>query len=184
VSLGQRFVVTVEGIDHTVIVERSAEATIASTGLVARIGERVFEVADGPEGTLLVRAAGASAQVRVHLDGLARPESAHAAGRTFALRTRSAREAAVEAARAAGAAAIGDGVIRAPMPGRVVRVLVAIGDEVAADAPLFIVEAMKMENEVRAPAAGRVTRVGVAAGDTVESGQVLGELSAELARAA
>jgi len=174
VSLGERFVVTVDGIDHTVIVERSVDAT----PLRARIGERVYELSAGPEGTFLVRPEGSCAQVRVHLDGGARPESAHAGGRTFPLHTRSAREAALEAARAAGSAAIGDGVIRAPMPGRVVRVLVAVGIEVAADTPLIIVEAMKMENEVRAPAGGRVSSIAVAPTDTVEAGQILCELTA------
>ena len=174
-SAGQRFVVTVEGIDHMVIVEASADAT----NMVARVGERVFELGRGPEDTLLVRAEGSSAHVRVHLDGGVRPESAHAAGRTFALRTRSAREAAIEAARAAASGGIGDGVIRAPMFGRVVRVLVEVGEEVAADAPLLIVEAMKMENEVRAPAAGHVASIAVAPAETVEAGQILCELRAE-----
>jgi glutaconyl-CoA/methylmalonyl-CoA decarboxylase subunit gamma len=179
VSAGQRFVVNVEGIDHVVIVEPSADAT----HMRARVGERTFELSHGPHDTLLVRAESSSAHVAVHIDDSMRPESAHAAGRTFALRTRSAREAAAEAARAAASGGIGDGVIRAPMPGRVVRVLVAIGDEVAADAPLFIVEAMKMENEVRAPAAGHVASIAVGPADTVEAGQILCELRAEPATA-
>ncbi len=49
------------------------------------------------------------------------------------------------------------------MPGRVVRVLVAPGDEVAARQPVVVVEAMKMENELRSPKAGRVKDVAVAA---------------------
>lgn len=173
-SLGQRFTVGVDGIDHTVIVERSDDATRRRV----RVGDRVFEVADGPGGSVLVRPEGTAAQVRVVLDGSARPESAHASGHTFALHTRSAREAALEAARAAASGAMGDGVVRAPMPGRVVKVLATVGEDVAADAPLFIVEAMKMENEVRAPGAGKIARIAVAPGDTVESNQVLGELTA------
>ena len=50
------------------------------------------------------------------------------------------------------------------MPGRVVRVLVAPGDEVEARQPIVVVEAMKMENELRSPKAGRVKDVRVAAG--------------------
>ena len=67
----------------------------------------------------------------------------------------------------------GDVPIVAPMPGRVVRVLVAVGDEVAARQGLVVVEAMKMENELRAPRAGRVKDVSVAPGTSVEAGRVL-----------
>ena len=67
----------------------------------------------------------------------------------------------------------GQVTITAPMPGRVVRVLVAPGDEVAARQGVVVVEAMKMENELRAPRAGRVKEVSVAAGASVEAGRVL-----------
>jgi biotin carboxyl carrier protein len=59
------------------------------------------------------------------------------------------------------------------MPGRVVRVLVGPGDEVAARQGVVVVEAMKMENELRAPRAGRVKEIAVAAGASVEAGRVL-----------
>ena len=59
------------------------------------------------------------------------------------------------------------------MPGRVVRVLVAPGDEVAARQPVVVVEAMKMENELRSPKAGRVKDVAVTEGASVEAGRVL-----------
>jgi biotin carboxyl carrier protein len=63
--------------------------------------------------------------------------------------------------------------ISAPMPGKVVKVLVAPGDEVAARQGLVVIEAMKMENELRAPRAGRVKDVHVAEGDLVEAGRLL-----------
>jgi biotin carboxyl carrier protein len=59
------------------------------------------------------------------------------------------------------------------MPGRVVRVLVEPGDEVAVRQGVVVVEAMKMENELRSPKAGRVKDVSVKAGDSVEAGRVL-----------
>jgi biotin carboxyl carrier protein len=59
------------------------------------------------------------------------------------------------------------------MPGRVVRLLVARGDEVNARQPIVVVEAMKMENELRSPKAGRVKDVMVMAGESVEAGRVL-----------
>jgi predicted deacylase len=61
----------------------------------------------------------------------------------------------------------------APMPGRVVRVLVAAGDQVDARQPVVVVEAMKMENELRAPRAGHVREIAVTPGTSVEAGRVL-----------
>jgi biotin carboxyl carrier protein len=63
--------------------------------------------------------------------------------------------------------------MRAMMPGRVVSVLVQIGDEVKADQGVLVVEAMKMENELKSPKAGKVTEVKVVAGQTVEKGELL-----------
>lgn len=67
----------------------------------------------------------------------------------------------------------GEQKIVAPMPGRVMRVLVAAGDRVDIRQPLVVVEAMKMENELRSPKAGTVKEVSVAPGASVESGRVL-----------
>ncbi len=61
----------------------------------------------------------------------------------------------------------------APMPGKVVRVLVKPGDPVAARQGVVVVEAMKMENELRAPRAGTVGAVHAAEGASVEAGTVL-----------
>ena len=65
------------------------------------------------------------------------------------------------------------GGLAAPMPGKVVKVLVASGQEVAAGAALVVLEAMKMEHTVRASAAGVVRHVHVAAGDQVDADQLL-----------
>jgi biotin carboxyl carrier protein len=72
-----------------------------------------------------------------------------------------------------GTHARGEQAVVAPMPGRVVRLLVSRGDDVAARQGVVVVEAMKMENELRAPRAGRVKEVTVAAGASVEAGRVL-----------
>jgi biotin carboxyl carrier protein len=69
------------------------------------------------------------------------------------------------------------GVIKALMPGRVVRVLVAKGETVRKGAGLLILEAMKMENEIQAPADGVVEEVLVEPGQTVESGAELMHIS-------
>ncbi|HJQ24237.1 MAG TPA: biotin/lipoyl-containing protein [Blastocatellia bacterium] len=63
--------------------------------------------------------------------------------------------------------------LTAPMPGKVVRVLRAAGDEVAAGQGVVVVEAMKMQNEIKSPKAGHVTEVRVSEGATVVANQVL-----------
>ena len=67
----------------------------------------------------------------------------------------------------------GEQRVVAPMPGRVVRVLVKAGDEVAARQGLVVIEAMKMENELASPKAGKVKEVAVTEGASVESGRLL-----------
>ena len=67
----------------------------------------------------------------------------------------------------------GPASVVAPMPGRIVKLLVAPGDAVTARQGLLVVEAMKMENELRAPRAGTVTAVRVAEGASVEANAVL-----------
>jgi biotin carboxyl carrier protein len=79
-----------------------------------------------------------------------------------------ARGASLPARHAAGPARL-----VAPMPGRVVRVLEAPGAEVAAGQGLFVIEAMKMENELKAPRAGRLQEVAVREGQAVEAGALL-----------
>jgi len=63
--------------------------------------------------------------------------------------------------------------IVAPMPGKVIRVLVNAGDEVEAGQGLVVVEAMKMQNEIRSPKKGKVERLQVKEGQNVNAGEVL-----------
>jgi biotin carboxyl carrier protein len=71
------------------------------------------------------------------------------------------------------ARADGPAILKASMPGRVVRVLVAKGDAVAAHQGVLVVEAMKMQNEIQSPKDGRVRELRVAPGDTVSAGDIL-----------
>ena len=80
---------------------------------------------------------------------------------------------ASEEGTAPAAQATGPQRVTAPMPGKVVRVLVKPGDEVKARQGLVVVEAMKMENELRAARDGRVRDVAVAEGQSVDAGAVL-----------
>ena len=75
--------------------------------------------------------------------------------------------------RDALAAAGGPEKILSQMPGKVVRVTVAEGDEVEAGAGLLVIEAMKMENEISSEKGGKVTKLAVSPGDTVEAGTLL-----------
>lgn len=63
--------------------------------------------------------------------------------------------------------------IIAPMPGKVIRLLVKVGDEVEAGQGLVVVEAMKMQNEIRSPKKGKVERLQAKEGQPVNAGDVL-----------
>ncbi|HEY8860502.1 MAG TPA: biotin/lipoyl-containing protein [Candidatus Limnocylindria bacterium] len=82
-------------------------------------------------------------------------------------------ERAVAAGRAGGRAADARQEIRAPMPGLLKRVHVAVGSTVSEGDALVTLEAMKMENELRAAHAGTVTQVAVGEGTKVEGGALL-----------
>ena len=66
-----------------------------------------------------------------------------------------------------------DGTITAPMQGTILKVMVAEGDEVAADQTVVVLEAMKMENNIATTTAGTVKELKVAEGDTVGTGDVI-----------
>ena len=115
----------------------------------------------GREGrTLVARRDGESWSMLV--DG-ARIDAQVLTNRDLALRT---------AARKAGGSKAG-GILKAPMPGLVVRVLVEERARVEAGQPLLVLEAMKMENVLKAPGPGTVTSIHVTAGARVEKGAPL-----------
>ena len=67
-------------------------------------------------------------------------------------------------------------IIRSPMPGKIVKILVTEGDVVEVGQTVIIVSAMKMESEFKASKAGIVAKISVAEGDTVDGNQVLVEI--------
>ena len=77
---------------------------------------------------------------------------------------------------AAAASADSQDVVRAPMPGRIVRVNVAVGDIVQRGQAVLVLESMKMENTIAAPRDGVISQVHVAADDSVQHSQSLVEL--------
>jgi biotin carboxyl carrier protein len=97
----------------------------------------------------------------------------HVDGRLVPIRVLDARTRSRAARAGATEGEAGPVSVASPMPGRVVKVLVAPGDRVAARQGLVVVEAMKMENELRAPRAGTVARVLARAGAPIEANTVL-----------
>jgi len=77
------------------------------------------------------------------------------------------------ARKAAGAGLEGPKKLVSPMPGKVVRVLVAAGAEVEAGQGIIVVEAMKMQNEIKSPKKGIVQKIAVREGDSVNPADVL-----------
>ena len=75
--------------------------------------------------------------------------------------------------RAAGETEAGPQKITAPMPGKIVRISVAVGDQVKAGQGVIVMEAMKMQNEMKATRAGHVLSVTVKEGATVAAGETL-----------
>jgi biotin carboxyl carrier protein len=67
----------------------------------------------------------------------------------------------------------GQASLTAAMPGKIVRVLVAVGDEVIAGQGILVIEAMKMQNELKSARAGRVTAIEVKENDSVNAGALL-----------
>jgi biotin carboxyl carrier protein len=139
---------------------------LPSGALEARIDDRPVE--------LDVAYLGAQLSARVDgqvvdltIEGSPPEVGAVASGHRSYVRVESERMRAAEQAKKATVGA-GDRVVKAPMPGRVVKVLVAKGDVVEVGRGLVVLEAMKMENEVRAKVAGTVAEVHVKPGATVE----------------
>ncbi|RMG65151.1 MAG: biotin/lipoyl-binding protein [Calditrichaeota bacterium] len=114
---------------------------------------------------------------RHHLVYIARSPEAiylHIDGQAFRLEpVRESREARSSSEQPAGQA---ERNITAPMPGKILKLMVREGQQVSAGEGLFILEAMKMENEVRAPQQAVVEKIHVQEGELVSVGEVVLEL--------
>jgi glutaconyl-CoA/methylmalonyl-CoA decarboxylase subunit gamma len=129
-------------------------------------GERVpVDVVPVP-GSLSIRVDGRV--VDLTTEGQPPDIGAIASGHRSYVRVESERQRAAQAAKK-GAAGGSDKIVKSPMPGRVIRVLVAAKTDVAQGQTLCVIEAMKMENEVKAKIACTVAEVHVAEGGTVEA---------------
>jgi biotin carboxyl carrier protein len=164
---------------HVTLGERTIEVELAPEGV--RVDGRVIAaqmeaVPDGPIRSLLLD----GASHRIVARALERGRwDLQLGGRRFVVEVVDERTRRIREMISAGSGPTGPKPVRAPMPGMVVRVEVAVGDLVQPGQGLVIVEAMKMENELRAETAGRVTAIRVAAGEPVERDQVLIDLAPE-----
>lgn len=70
----------------------------------------------------------------------------------------------------------GRATLQAPMPGKIIRLLVQAGDSVTSGQGILVIEAMKMQNELKAPRAGRVASISVKENDAVTAGTILAEI--------
>jgi biotin carboxyl carrier protein len=130
-------------------------------------GKRVaVDVVSLSAATLSVRVAGH--MVDLTTEGQPPELGAIASGHRSYVRVESERQRAAAAAKKGGSAT-SDKLVKSPMPGRVIRLLVAANDEVAQGQTLCVIEAMKMENEVKAKLACTVAEVHVTEGATVEA---------------
>ncbi|HEV8384993.1 MAG TPA: biotin/lipoyl-containing protein [Candidatus Acidoferrales bacterium] len=119
---------------------------------------------------------GQSYEVRVH----AAPDGLHisAGGEELVAQVVDPRQwRSRRVARSGGIEAEGRQEIKAPMPGKIVRVLAKAGDAVEAGQGLLVVEAMKMQNEIKAPKTGRVEKMLVAEGQAVNAGETVAVVS-------
>ncbi len=140
-----------------------------------RCGEREFELdaVQLPSGTWSVLALGRSLLIDVASDG-SQVVGVVINGSQLGFKLEDARVRRLAKIAGSSQRVVAKGeIIRAPIAGKVVKLLVAVGDEVAEGTPLIVLEAMKMENELCASKAGQVGSIRVSEGDPVETNQLL-----------
>ena len=161
---------------HAIIADRQTDI------LIQDAGSRVHAEIDGRGYTLEIRESGAGGYTLIadgqvfdcRVDG--RPDSGKSIEVIVGATQYSVTLIDPKRLRgASGAVAHADEAARivALMPGKVVRVLVSVGDQVEAGAGIVVVEAMKMQNEMKSPKAGTLAALHVQVGATVNAGDVL-----------
>ncbi len=189
-----KFKVKIDGVDHQIVFSPDGVLSVdahrfdvkvsrtSGDRRVVQVGERSYEVrvaeSDVESGAHVLELAGE----RVPISVMDISTGGMAPARATAMSVIGGRVTAAPAPVGAGAAKpvepvqvaedAGQGVL-APMPGKIVNVLVKAGDSVEAGDPVVILEAMKMENELCAPAKGVVKSVTVHKGDSVDGGRLL-----------
>jgi biotin carboxyl carrier protein len=143
---------------------------------IAEVGGRRYEVevrSSKQTGVALLLLGGRVYECRVDVASAAAREAVEVTVGSRAYSVTLTDPKRLRGGQSAGAPLDGTAQIVAPMPGKVVRVLVEAGAQVEAGAGLVVVEAMKMQNEMKSPKAGKVTSINVTTGATVNAGDVL-----------
>ena len=168
----RELIVTVDGRERSVVVEgpgQDGAFRVAIDGAEQRVDARALR-----PGTWSLVIGGAS--YVVDLDHRRTGIAASIGDSEAVLRVEDALHKRLASAAGTRAAPRGES-IRAPIAGKVVKVLIAVGDQVAAGTPVIVLEAMKMENELAAERGGTVTAIHRAAGQAVDTGDLLVELA-------
>ena len=150
--------------------EQAVDVEVRPTGelAVSLDGEAVDnDVVVLDDGSLSIRINGKVLDLTV--EGTPPDVGVVASGHRAYVRVESDRHRAAAAARRTGGSA-NEKAILAPMPGRVAKLLVNVGDEVKPGQGIVVIEAMKMENELKAKGAGAVAEIHVKPGDAIEAG--------------
>jgi len=166
-----KWLTRVNGVERVLEVERKNNRTLAvRLGGDANDGKTLeVDAVETIPGSFSILIGGVAFEVRVQLEGsniLVR-----CGGADFHVELHDPR--AWRGARGGALEAEGRQQVVAPMPGKVIRVLVAAGETVELGQGLVVVEAMKMQNEIRAPKSGVIERLSVREGQAVSSGEPL-----------
>ena len=165
-SRSMKLIVELEGVERELAMaagtpESPCSFTIDGTEHIADV-----EAVGGGAYSILI----ADKSFEVRFETIGGREFANVNGRRLAVAVRDPRRSS---AQRSGLAAEGRQEIASPMPGKLIDVLVAAGDDVEAGQGLVVVEAMKMQNEIRSPKAGKVTALPIDKGASVTAGDVL-----------
>jgi len=170
-----RYFVTVNGAEHVVeLAEVLGELRVSFDGRA--LEARYDEVDRLGQAALFLGGAGGDKAYAVSIEGGVAQVQVTVAGHLYQVVLEDERERAAHDAERTRSK--GGGELKSIMPGVVIKLLVKVGDPVAKDQPLLILEAMKMQNEIVAPAAGTVTALFVREGQAVASGTKLASLAA------
>jgi biotin carboxyl carrier protein len=171
-----KFKIQIDGAEHEVEATAAGSVILGGETFEAKVnkpsadrrmvqlGEKTFEVR-------IVENCAESGIFVLEVAGERVPVTASDVQKAAPSATAPAAEAAAQAA-AATPADVKHGVW-APVPGKIVNVMVKVGDKVDEGSPVVVLEAMKMENELHSPVKGTVTAVAVKKGDQAEKGQLL-----------
>ncbi len=140
-------------------------------------GARLAATAEGQDGQLVLAAEGRPRRYRVLVEQ--RPDGRRVFVSTGGRGRHFLAPDGADAWRQAGVAAAGEGLLRAPCPGLVASVAVALGERVEAGQPLVVLESMKLFQTLTAPRGGRVAALPVKAGQAVAQGAPLAEIAME-----